>query len=315
MAVSSSGAAPGRWVRPVPGPGSTSRKVWVKAASTDGPARPRRTPGCSDCPVFEGARGKLMAECVLPEFAASVRCRTQSRVFCRSARLSRTAVAARYRAAPQVSVHIQRQVWRQGAAANRRCGHPGRGFAGVPPIAAAPVTMNAPTLSQPATPPARRPTPVHVGRISLATGGALLAAGCWLGATAPTDRAWSLTLLCASILPFAAACRFEVRGGAAVQAVMPGSPAPAGLGQAPAPAPAPAPPPAPALPRAGAAPDLATLMQAPLPDLLLAALCKDPQGARRMFAQALLHADADNVPATFLRARAAHAAAFERGTR
>jgi hypothetical protein len=35
--------------------------------------------------------------------------------------------------------------------------------------------------------------------------------------------------------------------------------------------------------------DVATLMQAPLADLLLAAMCKDAEGARRIFRQALLN--------------------------
>jgi hypothetical protein len=56
--------------------------------------------------------------------------------------------------------------------------------------------------------------------------------------------------------------------------------------------PAPAPPPL----RASTAPDVAQLMQSPLADLLLAALCKDPDGARRIFTQAVLHAAA--APAT-----------------
>jgi hypothetical protein len=39
-------------------------------------------------------------------------------------------------------------------------------------------------------------------------------------------------------------------------------------------------------------------MRVPLADLLLAALCKDPQGARRIFAQAALQTDATVAPAT-----------------
>jgi hypothetical protein len=38
-------------------------------------------------------------------------------------------------------------------------------------------------------------------------------------------------------------------------------------------------------------------MQAPLADLLLAALCKDPDGARRIFTQAVLQSDAASVAA------------------
>jgi hypothetical protein len=44
-------------------------------------------------------------------------------------------------------------------------------------------------------------------------------------------------------------------------------------------------------PRAEARLDVATLMTAPLSDLLLAALCKDAAGARRIFAQAILQAE------------------------
>ena len=66
---------------------------------------------------------------------------------------------------------------------------------------------------------------------------------------------------------------------------------PAAQGAAAAAVPASTPVPATAeAPRAEARLDVATLMTAPLSDLLLAALCKDAAGARRIFAQAILQA-------------------------
>jgi len=50
-------------------------------------------------------------------------------------------------------------------------------------------------------------------------------------------------------------------------------------------------------PATEAPPDIATLMRSPLADLLLAALCKDPEGARRIFRQAVLQADSSTTPA------------------
>jgi hypothetical protein len=77
-------------------------------------------------------------------------------------------------------------------------------------------------------------------------------------------------------------------------------PAPDGLAAtAPKPSAAPAPSAARApaaavvpVPRTDTTTDVAHLMQLPLADLLLAALCKDPDGARRIFEQAVLHSDA-----------------------
>jgi hypothetical protein len=69
---------------------------------------------------------------------------------------------------------------------------------------------------------------------------------------------------------------------------------PAAQGAAAAAPPVPASMPVPATaeaPRAEARLDVATLMTAPLSDLLLAALCKDAAGARRIFAQAILQAE------------------------
>jgi hypothetical protein len=51
--------------------------------------------------------------------------------------------------------------------------------------------------------------------------------------------------------------------------------------------------------------DVAALMKAPLSDLLLAALCKDPQGTRRIFAQALLQNDPGIEPANVAQSHAA----------
>ncbi len=48
-------------------------------------------------------------------------------------------------------------------------------------------------------------------------------------------------------------------------------------------------------------------MQAPLAHLLLAALCKDPDGARRIFAQAVLHTDAAPAAAALSATEIPHA--------
>jgi hypothetical protein len=190
--------------------------------------------------------------------------------------------------------------------------------------------MTTPALITPSAPSAKLSTPAQVSRNCLAAGGVLLAAGCYLGAAIPGDRAWSLTLLLFSVVLFAIAGAFEFRHRAAPTAdklasgstakdhiagtpsLMPRPSPPAAQGPVPAkPAvtalavvaptagaamPSPAAP-APAPHRADASLDVATLMNVPLSDLLLAALCKDPEGARRIFAQALLHTDPGVVPA------------------
>jgi hypothetical protein len=83
---------------------------------------------------------------------------------------------------------------------------------------------------------------------------------------------------------------------------------PAASTAAPQPAPGSAPPPHPSPPpQATAASDVEQLMQAPLAHLLLAALCKDPDGARRIFAQAVLHTDAAPAAAALSATEIPHA--------
>jgi hypothetical protein len=163
-----------------------------------------------------------------------------------------------------------------------------------------------------------------VSRTCLAIGGVLLAVGCYLGAAIPGDRAWCLTLLLVSVVFFAIAGGFEFRRRAASAAAKDagGSMAkdhivvtPVVIARRVSPAAQERTPARSAVtalvvvaPSAGAsmpsqaspvsaplrldAPlDVATLVNMPLSDLVLAALCKDPQGARRIFAQALLQPD------------------------
>lgn len=184
-----------------------------------------------------------------------------------------------------------------------------------------------------------QPIGSQIGRSCLVVGGVLLAAGCYLGATAPGDRSWSLTLLFISVVLFAAAGAHEFRRHAAstadkVAGVVPAKghiaavpsetpeppprtapdPAPATpvvtaltvvvppsgratpSQAAPTPPPTPSPTTVPAPHRAEAQLDVATLIELPLSDLLLAALCKDPLGARRIFAQALMQSDPGVAP-------------------
>ena len=182
----------------------------------------------------------------------------------------------------------------------------------------------------------RRNTAPQATSICLATGGVFLAAGCYLGAATQGVRTWSLVLLFISVVLFAIAGTLEFRHRAAAtddkvadgpiakdqiaatQSVTPLPPSPAALDPvraqsavtalsvvvptagaalpsqaAPALVPAPA-----AAPHQAETPfDVAALTKLPLSDLLLAALCKDPQGARRIFAQALLQADSGDTPA------------------
>lgn len=152
-----------------------------------------------------------------------------------------------------------------------------------------------------------------VGACMLA-GAALLGAGCWRGLAGAQERSLVLCLLGAGIAMFAAALVLLRRRP--VHAPVAPAPAPAAapiagqkllaapvepspgadVGQAlrhdlPAPAVEPRPAPPAAIvaaprPMEGGL-DVTALMDAPLADLLLAALCKDPVGARRIFARAL----------------------------
>lgn len=173
-------------------------------------------------------------------------------------------------------------------------------------------------------PGAKHRAPAAWSRICLATGGVLLAAGCYLGSTTSGSRAWSLMLLLLSVVLFAIAGGLEFRnrvtstadkvaGGLTVRDHVAATPSakpipPSRVAADPVQAKSPvtalavvAPPPGPAMPtkaapdpapnRAETPLDVATLIKVPLNDLLLAALCKDPQGARRIFANALLQTD------------------------
>lgn len=147
--------------------------------------------------------------------------------------------------------------------------------------------------------------------VCLLLGFALLAAGCWAGIAHPQSRVLVLGLLCAGIALFGVALvllrrRAEPRV-AALPAPVAKPPAPApppplttpsaaqpAVGLEPAPVPVPValstPPSAPVqapAPTGERAFDVTTLMAAPLTDLLLAAMCKDPVEARRIFARAL----------------------------
>jgi hypothetical protein len=200
--------------------------------------------------------------------------------------------------------------------------------------------MNAPALTSSPAPGDRRPAAGLRSRGCLAAGAVLLAAGCALGAALPADRAWSLALLCGSVVLFAIAGVLEFRQrpvaaadkgadfstatrpliatpGALPRPAPNGSPGPlparsvgtalavmAPPAAAPSPSPSPPPPPmalplknAPVAQPIEAALGLPALMRLPLSDLLLAALCKDPQGARAIFAQALQQPDPGVAPA------------------
>jgi len=157
--------------------------------------------------------------------------------------------------------------------------------------------------------------------ICMLAGAALLVAGCWTGLADPQARALVLCLLSGGVAMFAAALVLlrikPVHATAGVSAL-----APASIDQRLLDAPVATPPDAsiaePQQPRQGVATveprpapttastqtipataivnearpaegvlDVTALMDAPLTDLLLAALCKDPVGARRIFAKAL----------------------------
>jgi hypothetical protein len=176
--------------------------------------------------------------------------------------------------------------------------------------------------NNPSAPKTKPPIQSRVSGICLATGCVLLVAGCYLGVGAVNDATWSLLLVFLSIALFAFAGWYEFKQRAAPSTV-PSTPLPAVKAATPPPSavvalavvapptfptPPPPPPPVPTI-RATAAPapapaiaipqpadtpfDVATLIKLPLSDLLLAALCKDPQGARRIFAQALRPGDSD----------------------
>ena len=162
--------------------------------------------------------------------------------------------------------------------------------------------------------------------VCVAGGTVLLIAACSLGYARPDDRAWVLGILAISVALFASAVARQFRSlrtaSSVAQDPSTSSETPPPLQAAPGddrvsteapvtaapPQAAPAPislAPKPSLPDIlqaepkppQAAPhDVTTLMQVPLSDLLLAALCKDPQGARRIFAQAILHAESPGVP-------------------
>lgn len=159
----------------------------------------------------------------------------------------------------------------------------------------------------------------HAVVICLSIGAVALASGCLLGFEGPGDRVSSLALLGCGVVAFAVALVLQLKTPTAPGADLPPThgatptravtPAPAALlvpgsttdGPAPRPIPVPVLPPAatrpaavlsaPKPPLAGTVLDVPALMRLPLSDLLLAALCKDPQGARRIFAQMALHGD------------------------
>ena len=166
--------------------------------------------------------------------------------------------------------------------------------------------------------------PLQATVVCLGLGGVLLAAGCSLGYLQINHGAWIVAVLACSIGLFAAALVLQVKPLKASPALplaldtvapsLPRSPPNIELGAntlvQPA-APRPVTPSAPAAPPESVAPacsinerksfaavpqDVATLMQAPLSDLLLAAVCKDPLGARRIFAQVTMQADSSGSP-------------------
>jgi len=110
--------------------------------------------------------------------------------------------------------------------------------------------------------------------------------------TAVMDDAKANASLLALSAPLPKSASVAAPAAAPKAAVVP-APTPAAV---PAPTPVPSPGAAPG-PSTDAALDVAHLMQAPLADLLLAALCKDPDGARRIFTQAVLQSDAASAAA------------------
>lgn len=160
--------------------------------------------------------------------------------------------------------------------------------------------------------------------ICLALGTFALVTGCFAGVERAGNRELILFALGGAILLFAAASVLQMKRPGVAAAESPQSartappPAAAPVAHAPAPqTPAGAPvdvsrtewpvavlaPPqvkaaAPIAPAAHAEdlPDVPALMRVPLSDLLLAALCKDPQGARRIFAEVALQDDQNRLP-------------------
>ncbi len=174
--------------------------------------------------------------------------------------------------------------------------------------------MTSTPQNNPSAPKTKPPVQSQLSGICLATGCVLLVAGCYLDVDAANDATWRLLLMFFSIALFAFAGWYEFKQRAApstapstrLPAVKAATPPPAAVVALAVVAPPTFPPPPPVQPiRATDAPasaiaqpagtpfDVATLIKLPLSDLLLAALCKDPQGSRRIFAQALRPGDSD----------------------
>ena len=207
--------------------------------------------------------------------------------------------------------------------------------------------MTHPALINPQAPNTKRPAAPQGAFICLAAGGVLLAAGCYLGTAPQGDRTWTLMLLFFSVVLFAIAGALEFRHRttpssdkvvdgpiakvqiAATPSVTPRPPLPAELAPGPGPGPAKSTvtalavvvPTADSTMSSQAAPhraeplfDVAALTKLPLSDLLLAARCKDPEGARRIFAQALLQTDPGGTSAPVPQSHDVPQPASERGS-